>query len=296
MGIRRGIAMVYSAKVVQVMIAGPSDAVVERKVAEAVIHRWNATSTKADGVVLLPVAWDTHSIPDLSQPAQDQIDNQVLAEADILIAIFNARAGTPTSTHLSATMQEIDTQLRAGKGAMVYFRREPSRDGVDDDQRQRLAKIKADCMSRGRIGEYDSVEGFTQDLREQLTQFLRISERLKGLLRAEPHQVAVRFVPAPSASEALSGEARALLYAAAHATSPGVLRTRTLVGNQISAGAVDFCPDGDERAAAKWDAALEELEHHDLMRAAGTKRQVFDVTHKGYELADRLAPDGTPDP
>jgi predicted transcriptional regulator len=39
---------------------------------------------------------------------------------------------------------------------------------------------------------------------------------------------------------------------------------------------------------AKWKRALEELDSNGFVRALGPKRTMFEVTDRGYELADRL--------
>ena len=56
--------MAYQATVYNVMIASPSDILEEREVIRQVIDRWNTIHSENQKVVLLPVAWETHAIPE----------------------------------------------------------------------------------------------------------------------------------------------------------------------------------------------------------------------------------------
>jgi hypothetical protein len=55
--------MSFTANVIRVLIASPSDLVEERKVAITTVYEWNAQHAEAESVVLLPVAWETHATP-----------------------------------------------------------------------------------------------------------------------------------------------------------------------------------------------------------------------------------------
>ena len=88
-------------------------------------------------------------------------------------------------------------------------------------------------------------------------------------------------------SPPISDDARELLYAArsedatimAYRVMPGlVIRTRNRV----------FAEPGDTRSAARWKSALEELEQSSLIEALSDKREVFQLTHAGFAMADTL--------
>lgn len=63
----------YDAKVLEVLIASPSDTGDQRETIRQAVVRWNSTESRHFGVVLLPVMWETHTYPDLSQPAQQSM-------------------------------------------------------------------------------------------------------------------------------------------------------------------------------------------------------------------------------
>jgi len=61
----------------------------------------------------------------MGKPAQEFINEQVLEKADLLIAIFWTRIGTPTSEHASGTVEEIEKHIDSEKTTMIYFSSQP---------------------------------------------------------------------------------------------------------------------------------------------------------------------------
>ena len=60
------------------------------------------------------------------------------------------------------------------------------------------------------------------------------------------------------------------------------------MGVEISVGDNVFNDDSTPRTVARWEGAIEELEKRGLVKAAGSAREVFEVTHDGYEAADAI--------
>jgi hypothetical protein len=55
----------FSATTYLVLIASPSDMPEERQIATEVINEWNGLHAANEGVVLLPVRWETHATPEV---------------------------------------------------------------------------------------------------------------------------------------------------------------------------------------------------------------------------------------
>ncbi len=278
--------MPYEINAIPVMVAGPGDAREERELVARVIHRWNATNAKSRKCVILPLMWETHSVPDLSRPAQEQINAHVLADSDIVIAIFKSKPGTPYANFPGTTLYEIDTQVRAGKGAMVYFHRNLPLDGTTDDERARLAQIKEACRQLGRYGEYDSAEELAANLREDLDMHIQYSAKLSGLLHSAPAGFGMPTVGHVPAGSTLSKQARALLFAAAERVG-NFMRSRGFQGTVYQAGDTVLCDGSSNREGVRWDAGLKELEDRELV-TAGPQRRVFNLTDAGYKLAQTM--------
>jgi len=113
--------MPFQATVVRVLIASPSDIKEERNIIREAVHSWNSVNAETRQIVLLPVGWDRESSPQMGGTAQEIINRQIADPADLLIAVFGIRLGTPTSKYPSGTVEEIERHVKAKKIAMVYF-------------------------------------------------------------------------------------------------------------------------------------------------------------------------------
>src|ERR1700744_352816 len=113
--------MGYLANVIEILVASPSDVLSERKVFRDVITEWNVVYSRDRGAVLLPLAWETHTAPELGNRPQQIINDRLLLHADILVGIFWARIGSPTGKAASGTIEEIEEHRKKGKPVMLYF-------------------------------------------------------------------------------------------------------------------------------------------------------------------------------
>ena len=150
--------MTYQATVINVMIATPSDVATERQIIREVLHTWNVVHAVDRRSVLLPLTWETHTAPELGDRPQAIINKRVLHDADLLVAAFWTRLGTPTGRAASGTVEEIEEHLAVGKPAMLYFSSAPVRpDSVDDGQYRALRQFRAEMENRGLVESYDSI-------------------------------------------------------------------------------------------------------------------------------------------
>lgn len=85
----------------------------------------------------------------------------------------------------------------------------------------------------------------------------------------------------------LSSEAVEILKAASENKNGSIRKPQTLGGRFVLAGSKSFGGEGS-REYAKYEAALEELVGHGLAKATGSKGEMFDLTHKGWQVADEL--------
>lgn len=99
--------MTFSATVLRVLIASPGDLSEERETATAAINAWNTQHALAEGVVLLPVKWETHARPQTGIRPQEAINTQIVHSADILIGMFWTRLGTSTGVAESAPLRKL---------------------------------------------------------------------------------------------------------------------------------------------------------------------------------------------
>lgn len=86
----------------------------------------------------------------------------------------------------------------------------------------------------------------------------------------------------------LTGEAKTLLLEAVNDRNGRVLKSSTMRDTVIQTNGKNLIPDDNSRTIAKWEYALEELVNNDFVEERGHKGEVFAVTYKGYEYADKL--------
>jgi hypothetical protein len=281
--------MAYKANVIPVMIVSPGDVLVEREVARDVIHELNNIHAKANSAVLSPVGWDTHSSSELGKRGQELINERVLRDSDLLIAIFRHRIGTPTGEYPSGSVEEIKNHIAAGKPVMVYFANETPSPDADPEQLEGLRKFREWCAGNGIVRTYNDQEHLRRILDRELRIALNDNPYLSGLIGAAETWGGVgtpSVVMRPPGSD-LANETRKLLIEASKDTNGMILQTSTIGGWGLQVNGKTL-NEGDARSTAKWKAALEDLERRALIRAMGLKREVFELTDAGFTLADRL--------
>ncbi|MGF1623945.1 MAG: DUF4062 domain-containing protein [Alphaproteobacteria bacterium] len=173
--------MSFRAETYRVLIASPSDLAEERRAAANAINEWNAQHAAAEGVVLLPVGWETHAMPESGRRPQDAINQQLVRECDLLIGMFWTKLGTETGAAESGTVEEIDQFVAGGKPAMLYFSRRPvDPNAIDLDQSRRLRAFKVETFDAALTGAFASVDELERILLRDLTRQVR---RLHGARR-----------------------------------------------------------------------------------------------------------------
>ena len=161
--------MPFRANVFKVMIASPGDVTEERTIVTEEVSRWNDVNATTRQLVLLPVKWETHSTPEYGAHPQTIINRQLLEDADIVVAIFGTRIGTPTEEYVSGTVEEIKTHVASGKTAKIYFSDvavPPS--AVNQVQYASVQDFKKECQSSSLYADYKTVEQFRTDFKRHL--------------------------------------------------------------------------------------------------------------------------------
>jgi hypothetical protein len=166
--------MSFRAQTYRVLIASPSDLSEERQAVTDAINDWNAEHASAEGVVLLPVRWETHARPTTNVRPQQAINDQLVTSSDILIGMFWTRLGTDTGVAESGTVEEIDQFVAARKPAMLYFSRRPIDPAkINLDQHQKLRAFRDATYKTALVGDFTTVDGLRQTVLRDLTRQVR---------------------------------------------------------------------------------------------------------------------------
>jgi hypothetical protein len=147
----------FEAFVLKVLISSPGDTGEEVAAVKESLHGWNGSRAEAAQVILLPRHWKSDAVPRLGAGSgQGVINEQLVDDTDIVIALFDARLGQATAEAVSGTAEEIQRAINAGKHVHVWFSNEPIGRDADLEQLAALREFRAALEAQGLLGEYDS--------------------------------------------------------------------------------------------------------------------------------------------
>lgn len=276
--------MSYQAEIYNVMIASPSDVDNERRIVREIVYEWNTIHSIRRKIILLPIGWETHSFPAMGGRPQEIINSQLLKNCDLLVGIFWTRIGTETEQYPSGTVEEIEQHIKAGKPAMLYFSNKPVHpDSINSEQYEKLIAFKKSCQERGLYETYDSISKFKEKIFRQLQLKLNEPEFLHDLsLKQDDNENKISIV------SNLSEEAKILLKEASNDNNGTILFLRLLGGCELQTNGKNFITSKEHRVIAKWEYALNQLVSEEIVIERGYKGEIFELTSKGYYLADLI--------
>ena len=277
--------MSYIATIFKVMIASPRDVSAERAIIRDLLNEWNVVNADSTQTVLLPIGWETHSVPEMGDRPQAIINKQILKDCDLLIGVFWTRIGTATGEFPSGTVEEIEEHIKAGKPVMLYFSAVPVvLDSVDHLQYQQLQSFRTSCQSRGIYDSYSDLVDFRSKLYRHLQLKLNRDPYFKRGTVADAANELVAPPPIPT----ISKDAGFLLKECA-ADPHGIILNASYIGGQaIQVRGKNLIEDGNDRSRATWTSALTELESLGYVEAMSDKRELFRITDAGYKAVDHL--------
>lgn len=139
----------------RIVVASPSDSYETRKAVFDVLHELNR-SLEVQGISIRGLGWEEYVTPGIAADSQAVINEQLLTEYDILIAILATKLGTPTSNSVSGTVEEIEHAIANTKSSMgnfrvqVYFRdRIENISNISIDEYRKVAEFRESLKARG---------------------------------------------------------------------------------------------------------------------------------------------------
>lgn len=105
----------FQANCYNVMIVSPSDISEEREIAKDVFYRWNELNSRFHKIVFSVLGYDINAHADSGTHPQESLNHQLLKQADLIIAIFWTKLGTPTTEYSSGSVEEITKHIQEGK-------------------------------------------------------------------------------------------------------------------------------------------------------------------------------------
>lgn len=149
-----------------VLLSRPGDANLYAEIASETIEEINRQHSRSTGIHFHPLDWAKDSYADSGAEPQQLLNRQIVNKADIVLAIFKERMGTPTQRFDSGTEEEIMLALEAGKPVHAYFWQPPKEFiPADSVQYERLESFK----SRISVSLIYATFSDEQELREKVT-------------------------------------------------------------------------------------------------------------------------------
>jgi hypothetical protein len=158
----------------RILIASPSDLAEEREAAVQAINEWNDLHAADERAVLLPVRWETHTLPESGVRPQTAINHQLVEQCDALVGMFWTKLGTSTGVAASGTVEEIDQFVASNKPALLYFSArpiDPSKINLSDQRK--LRAFKAETQKNALTGSFANPAELKNRLRDDLMREVR---------------------------------------------------------------------------------------------------------------------------
>lgn len=261
----------FNANCYNIMIVSPSDVVDERKIIKEAIYHWNEINSNKRKIVLLVSGWDINAHPDSGCHPQTSLNQQILKEADFVIAVFWNKIGTPTEEYPSGSVEEIMRHMAEGKKAFIYFSNLPiRRNQIDEEQSKKLDAFKEKIRNLAFYKEFSTIEELKSMVHDDIQ---LISNELESPSREANN---------PTTHHALSDLEKQLLALMNEKNDHSLQWVSTFGGKFINGNQIR-----DIRQIAEIERALETLIQKNLIKS-NRDGNIFFMTADGFEACDTL--------
>jgi hypothetical protein len=164
------VRMAFVATIYRVLVASPSDTLEFRDLVSKALVEWNDLNAEGYRAVLLPVMWEMSATPAVGGSPQSLLNDQIVDDTDIVIAVFWTRLGTPTENAQSGSVEEIRRKASQGAPVMLYFSGQPANPlTVDPDQLGALQEFKAEMEKTALLGVFQTGQELLHIVQRDIT-------------------------------------------------------------------------------------------------------------------------------
>lgn len=149
--------MAYAGQIARILISAPGDLGDEdRRTIVETVNAWNVREGETHGVAFVPMHWSSDAAAEYGIRPQESINQQLVDRADVVIALFWTRLGTPTGEAESGTVEELTRAAEAGRYvAVLRCRRPVDPSGIDTAQLAALETFFETHRGSGLVKDYD---------------------------------------------------------------------------------------------------------------------------------------------
>lgn len=249
------------------MIVSPSDVSKEREIVKDVLYRWNELNSRFHNIVFSVLGYDINAHADSGIHPQESLNHQLLEQADLIIAIFWTKLGTPTTEYSSGSVEEISKHIKQGKKALIYFSNKTvDPRNIDSEQYKNLQEYKKSIQEMAFYKEFSFEDEFKELLNDEIQ-----------LIANELPQDNSFSQPSNTISEI---EKQILLSI----TKNGYLYFVKLAnGINLNGELIN-----EIRTIAFINEAIDDLEEKELIIPRSPKREIFDLSAEGFRVIDQI--------
>jgi len=156
-------------RVLNIFFCGPGDVAKELSIAADVVDEWNQNHFDLLNCGLKLLNWKSDAAPSMAERGQALINHELADSADLLVAVFWRRFGTPTGMHDSGTAEEVTRAMAREKPVMLYFSDiEAPMIEEDLEQSAKLQDFRAKASATGLPWSFRSQEQFRESFKQHL--------------------------------------------------------------------------------------------------------------------------------
>jgi len=262
----------FTANCFNVMIVSPSDVTHEREIAKNVLYRWNELNSRFHNIVFSVLGYEYNAHADSGNHPQEILNHQLLTQADLIIAIFWTKLGTPTIDYSSGSVEEISKHIQQGKHASIYFsNKSVDPRNLDSDQYRNLQEYKKSIQGTTFYKEFTSEDEFKELLNDEIQLIANELESKEIIIQNQTTFAKVQFSEMEIEVLKVMKEKQQLQFVK-------MMGGTTFGGYLIR----------DQRQLAEIEEAIDSLEDRGFIKATSYKRNLFDLTAAGYRICDQI--------
>lgn len=154
------------------MLISPSDVGDACSAVRRTIVDWNAHVAPIFQCQLELVHWQTSARSELGASVQEVLNDAIVDDADFALALFWNRVGTPTRTHASGSVEEVERLLSTNRRVLIYFCTAAPDSSHTDLQLEQVAQLRAHYETRGPVASFRNVDELARMVQSHITSLI----------------------------------------------------------------------------------------------------------------------------
>lgn len=155
------------------LVSCPSDIVEEKDIIKRVLQDFNRSHSLKYHITIRFVDWQFDTYSSVGKNPQDLINSQIVDQADMAIALFWNKSGTPTKKAASGTIEEIDRLCAQKKQVFLYFSERPASNiKIVAAQFAKVKQIKNRYKDTSLYRTYDDLAKFEAQFSNDLNNYV----------------------------------------------------------------------------------------------------------------------------